>query len=1059
MSDPESDEATLRREVASLRQQLTDALAALDAVAQGEVDAVALEDGNPVLLRAAQEELRTSQTLLRAVFDGSLDALLLADDDGRYVDVNRAACQLFGRPREELLGSTAADLVTDASDPAARFSSLLEVGHMRGQFSLRRPDDTRVVEFSAVANVVPGLHLFALRDATDRITAADTLRRSEARFRAMIEKGQDGITLLSGDVRTLYQSPAVERLLGYSLDEAQTMSWHDFVDEEERPKLASALACLMEGPGATTSLEFQIRTRDGSTCWLELTATNRLDDPDIGAIVTNFRDITERKRLEEEREGFFLLSIDLLCVGGTDGYFRQLNPAWEKTLGWSLEELCARPWLDFVHPADHQATEREGMRLGEGRVVVQFENRYRCKDGSYRWLKWAAIPASDGRIYACAHDVTSARVAARRDRLLFRENPVPMLLVDAATLGFLEVNDAAVERYGHEPEAFLATTLHELVVDGQEDLEAGLRGLLETRTTFAEHRFRTKSGEVLDVHVTWRRMDVGDRDAILGVVMDVTAAKRFERERARHIEQLRLLELSVSRLNDIVIITDAEPLSEPGPRIVFVNEAFEHITGYSREEAIGKTPRMLQGPQTDPTTLARLRAALERAEPTREELINYSKTGAPYWIEIDVSPVRDEAGKLTHFVAIERDITERHRAREALRQSDERLRQAQKMEAIGNLAGGIAHDFNNLLTVILSHTSLIVEDLPVADPLRAEIMEVHQAGVRATGLTRQLLAFSRKQVLEPQVVDVNVVLRDVEKMLVRVLGEDIELALHTSAEVGKVFVDPSQLEQVIVNLIVNARDAMPDGGNITIETSNIRLDDVYATAHGGAAAGSYVLLTVSDTGIGMDRATRERIFEPFFTTKEPGKGTGLGLSTVYGIVQQSGGHIWAYSEPGYGTTFKIYLPRTDRVRESMVPRSQDDPVLGGTETVLVVEDEAPVRRIVRNILRKAGYHVLEAQNGGEAFLLCEKFRGTIHLLLTDVVMPHMSGRELAERLVELRPQMKVLYMSGYTEDTTVHHGVLNAGVQFLPKPLLPEALLKKVRAVLDRRPRSDELAR
>ncbi|HUS29844.1 MAG TPA: ATP-binding protein, partial [Kofleriaceae bacterium] len=333
------------------------------------------------------------------------------------------------------------------------------------------------------------------------------------------------------------------------------------------------------------------------------------------------------------------------------------------------------------------------------------------------------------------------------------------------------------------------------------------------------------------------------------------------------------------------------------------------------------------------------------------------------------------------------------------------------------------------------------------DPLRADIEQIHRAGVRASEMTRQLLAFSRKQMLQPSAVDVSAVVRGWEKMLGRMIGEDIELRLHAAADAGRAFVDPSQLEQVIMNLVVNARDAMPDGGNLTIETSSVILDEA-AAANAGVTPGSYVLVAVTDTGGGMDRATQSRVFEPFYTTKEQGKGTGLGLSTVYGIVRQSGGNIWLYSELGKGTTFKIYLPRTDRIDEAAAQPASNDS-LHGSETILLVEDEAPVRQVVRSILRKAGYHVLDAENPGEAILVGEQFKGRIHLLLTDVVMPRMSGKDLAERLAPLRPDMSVLFVSGYTENTIVHHGVLDAGVEFLTKPILPDALLRKVRHVLD----------
>ncbi len=398
--------------------------------------------------------------------------------------------------------------------------------------------------------------------------------------------------------------------------------------------------------------------------------------------------------------------------------------------------------------------------------------------------------------------------------------------------------------------------------------------------------------------------------------------------------------------------------------------------------------------------------------------------------------------------AVRRELEERQRTEEQLRRTEEQLRQAQKMDAIGNLAGGIAHDFNNLLSVILGLGSVVVADLKPNDPLRADIEEIVKAGERAAALARQLLAFGRQQVLEPKVVNVNEVVRGMEKMLRRMIGEDVDLDVRLSGGLDAVLADVGQLEQVLMNLVVNARDAMPRGGKLTVETKNVVFDREYSNSHVGVAGGEYVMLAVSDTGVGMDRQTQARIFEPFFTTKEKGKGTGLGLSTVFGIVKQSGGHVWVYSEPGVGTTFKVYLPRhAGRVAapESQAPITR----LTGSETVLLVEDDDQVRTVARSILRRSGYNVLEAKNAGEALLMCEQHPQPIHLLLTDVVMPQMSGVQLAQRLASVRPAMRVLCMSGYTDDAALRHGVVDSAMAFVQKPLTPAGLLQKVRQVLD----------
>lgn len=404
----------------------------------------------------------------------------------------------------------------------------------------------------------------------------------------------------------------------------------------------------------------------------------------------------------------------------------------------------------------------------------------------------------------------------------------------------------------------------------------------------------------------------------------------------------------------------------------------------------------------------------------------------------------------TALAALQAEIAERKQAEQTLQETEDQLRQSQKLEAVGRLAGGIAHDFNNLLTVIIGYSELLLLHRGLDDAALKQIKEIGRAGARAASLTRQLLAFSRKQVLRPVVLDLNSLTEGTGKMLDRLIGEDIQIITVLRPEIKRIHADPGQIEQVIVNLAVNARDAMPQGGKITIETANVELDKPYAATHIGARAGHYVMLSLSDTGTGMDAETQKQIFEPFFTTKEIGKGTGLGLSTVYGIVKQSGGNIWVYSEAGKGTTFKIYFPRVEGDAELQLKSAQASPLPVGTETILLAEDESMVRALTRENLRVCGYQVLEAANGEDALRLSREYKGEIHLLLTDVVMPRMSGRELAERVTEGRTGLPVLYMSGFTDDAIVHHGVLEPGTEFLEKPFTLNALARKVRQVLDK---------
>jgi len=399
--------------------------------------------------------------------------------------------------------------------------------------------------------------------------------------------------------------------------------------------------------------------------------------------------------------------------------------------------------------------------------------------------------------------------------------------------------------------------------------------------------------------------------------------------------------------------------------------------------------------------------------------------------------------------ALQAELAERERMEKEKTNIEQQLRQAHKMEAIGKLAGGVAHDFNNLVTIITGYSDMLLSRIGPENSTRRELEQIKKAGDRAHSLTRQLLAFSRRQMLQPKVLDLNAVVTNLEPMLQRLIGENIELVIELKPGLGQVKADPGQIEQVIMNLAINARDAMLQGGKLLLETDNIELDEAYALRHIPTQPGSYVHLAVSDTGCGMDAATQSRIFEPFFTTKEQGKGTGLGLSTVYGIVKQSGGYIWVYSEHGQGTTFKIYLPRVLAPADSVPPVTHWSSLPQGKETVLLVEDEPEVRWLVRDMLQHLGYTVLEARHGIEAQVLSIQHAGPIHLLITDVVMPQMSGREIAEQLTSEHPETKVLYMSGYTDDAVVRHGVLAAEIAFLQKPFTPEALARKVREVLD----------
>ncbi|PYO60987.1 MAG: hybrid sensor histidine kinase/response regulator [Gemmatimonadetes bacterium] len=515
---------------------------------------------------------------------------------------------------------------------------------------------------------------------------------------------------------------------------------------------------------------------------------------------------------------------------------------------------------------------------------------------------------------------------------------------------------------------------------------------------------------------------------------------RARAEQARAQEQLRQSEARYRTLVDGV--RDVIFALAPDGTIASLNPAFETITGFPRDEWLGRPFEQLVHSDDLPLALELL-SGVARGEPRPVNQFRIRTRKGDYRMGEFAATPQYREGQLASILGIGRDVTERLSL-------EQQLRQAQKMEAVGRLAGGVAHDFNNILTAITGYADLLLEDLGTTDRRRDDIAEIRKAAERAAGLTRQLLAFSRQQVMQVRVLDLNDVVADTQNMLGRLLGEDIALVTRLDPALGAVKADPGQLEQVIMNLAVNARDAMPGGGKLTIETANAELDDTYVREHFPARPGSYVMLAVSDTGTGMSDEVQSHLFEPFFTTKEKGKGTGLGLATVYGIVKQSGGYIWVYTEPGHGTTFKIYLPRVAGAPAQRASGPKASPVGAGTETVLLAEDEAAVRAVARHALERQGYTVLEASSGEAALDLAERHSGRIHLLLTDVIMPGMNGRALALRLSELRPDLRVVYMSGYTEEAITRHGVLEPGLTYVQKPFTPEGLARKVREVLDR---------
>ena len=606
------------------------------------------------------------------------------------------------------------------------------------------------------------------------------------------------------------------------------------------------------------------------------------------------------------------------------------------------------------------------------------------------------------------------------------------------------VSQNVTRLFGHTAEDFVKGRVCYADVIHPDDLErvtseVATNSAEDARSSFEHESYRiiTKDGDVkwVDDLTSIRRNDTGLITHFQGIVLDITERKRAEE--ALLGEKLRLEEY-IDSLPGLFYVFAEE-------QFVKWNNRWETVTGYSPEE-LGTMygTDFFEGEDKTLIEERMLKVFHEGASEVEAELVTKDGRRIPYYF----TGLRKILKGKEHLVGLGIDITERKLAEQGNALLQEQLQQSQKLEAIGRLAGGVAHDFNNVLCSIMGNASLVLSDMSTEDPFRAGIEEINTAAERAADLTQQLLAFSRKQIIEPKVISLSQLIKNLHPMLVRLLGEDIILKTVPQKGIGRVRVDPGQIEQIVLNLAINARDAMPDGGDLLIETADVSLDDDYSETHSRAQTGPHVMLAVSDTGHGMSAEIREKIFDPFFTTKELGQGTGLGLATVFGIVEQSGGRIEVYSEPDQGSTFKVYFPRVEKKSEPL-ERPQRTQIPGGIETVLVVEDEQMVRKLAQKLLERLGYQVLAAGDGPKAIALVQQHEGPIHLLLTDVVMPHMNGRELAENLTGLRPGLKVLFTSGYTHNVISHKGVLAEGMQFIAKPYTLNELAHRVRQVLD----------
>ncbi|HSB54929.1 MAG TPA: PAS domain S-box protein [Gemmatimonadales bacterium] len=869
-------------------------------------------------------------------------------------------------------------------------------------------------------------------------------------FERFFELSLDMLGIASVEGRYIRVNIAFQQHLGWPAGELTGQPFTAFVHPEEVEATSRELDRLTAG-ASTRGFQTRYRGSDGNYRLILWTAVR---DAESGLVFMIGRDLTEqdeteqRVRAQERRfQALIEHSADVTVLLGVDGRFKYLSPSFEAVLGFPVAQWLGQVVFGLIWPDDVKLTERLFARsIGSPGVAVPFQLRLRHPAGGFRWLEGTGVsyvedPATEGIVINC-RDITERKRAEeallRSSDLLGRlAQQVPGVIYQYRLYPdghscFPFATDAMREIYEVTPEEVREDAS---VVFGRlhPDDYAVVAASIE-RSARTLEPWRCDYRVVLPVQgVRWRsglaQPERKDDGSILwhGFISDVTEKKLAE-------EELRRKEAAIaSSINGIA-------MSDLAGTLTYVNRAFLDLWGYrDPAEVLGRSVAEFT---ESPEVAAEIVTAIQTHGAWSGELVARRPDGITLTLQTNGSLFTDSAGKPAGMLGSFVDVTESKRLQQ-------QFLQAQKMDSVGRLAGGVAHDFNNLLTVMKGYLELARLGLAPDNPVCADLSEAAKAADSAGTLTQQLLAFSRKQLINPKVLNLNDVVLRVEGMLHRVLGEDIELRTVTTPKLGSVRFDPGQGEQILINLAVNARDAMPKGGTLTIETANARLDESYARTHPGTPAGDYVMLAVSDTGSGMTDEVKSHLFEPFFTTKAPGSGTGLGLAMIFGAVSQNGGRIDVYSELGHGTTFRIFLPRVPAAAGEEAPEETLAPPRG-KETILLVEDDDRVRRLAARLLERLGYRVL-AYNGGPAAI--EAVRGMVeplHLLMTDVIMPVMNGQRLSEEIRLLRPGIRVLFTSGYTADVIMQHGVLEEGVEFLAKPYSIGALAQRVREVLER---------